>query len=293
MLLKKYEHNPILTPTKNKWESKHVLNCGACKYKNKIYLLYRAIGEDNISRFGLAVSKDGYTIDERFPEPIYEPKFEFEKRGVEDPRITKIGNTYYIVYSGFWDILDGDNRTRIILAKTRNFKNFKFSTVLRGENNKDGALFPKKFKGKHILIHRRMPNIWIGYSEDFSKWENHKILMRVRENKWDSLRIGAGPPPVKTKQGWLMIYHGTDNNDVYRLGAAMLDIKNPAVILKRLDEPILEPSEPWEKVGLVNNVVFSCGMVQIKNKYFVYYGGGDSYIGVATVDKKELLKRLK
>ena len=294
MLLEKYKDNPILSPTKNKWENKHVFNCGACKYKGKVYLLYRAMGKDNISRLGLAISKDGYTIHERLPEPIYEPQFEFEKRGVEDPRITKIGNTYYIIYSGFWDVLKGDNRTRIILVKTKDFKKFDFSGVmLPGENNKDGALFPEKSRGKNILIHRRLPNIWISDSKDMVNWSNHRVLMRLRKGKWDSEKIGVGPSPVKTKHGWLFIYHGTNEKNTYRMGAAMLDKKNPYVVLKRCEEPILEPTEKWEKVGQVNNVVFSCGMVEMKNKYFIYYGGGDSSTGVATVRKKDLLEILK
>lgn len=252
------------------------------------------MGEDNVSRLGLAISKDGYTIHERLPEPIYEPQFEFEKRGAEDPRITKIGKTYHIVYSGFWDVLDGNNRTRIILAKTRNFKKFHFSGVLLpGENNKDGALFPEKINGGYKLIHRRLPNIWIGDSKNMREWSDHRILMRLRKGKWDSEKIGVGPPPVKTKYGWLFIYHGTNEMNTYRLGAALLDKKNPSIVLKRCEEPILEPTEAWEKVGQVDNVVFSCGMVEIKNKYFIYYGGGDSNVGVATVEKNKLLDILR
>ncbi len=294
MILKKYEHNPILMPKGKSWESKHVLNCAACIHKKKVHIIYRAIGNDNVSRLGLAISKDGYTIDERLPDPIYEPKYEFEKKGAEDPRVTKIGDYYYIVYSGFWDVLKGDNRTRIVIAKTKDFKKLSFKgVVLPGENNKNGALFPSKINGKYVLIHRRMPYIWMGYSKDMINWKDNKILMRVREGKWDCERVGVGPPPVKTKHGWLMVYHGVDKKNIYRLGAALLDSKNPAIVLKRYDYPILSPTEPWEKVGLVNNVVFSCGMVEIKNKYFVYYGGGDSCIGVATVDKEELLGLLK
>jgi len=290
MLLEKYKENPILSPTKNIWESNVVFNCGATIYKDKVYILYRAMGVDKVSRLGLAISKDGYTIDKRLPDPIYEPQLEFEQKGVEDPRITKIGDTFYIVYAGYWDVKKGENRTRVILTKTKDFKKFSFfGVMLPGENNKDGALFPKKFRGKYVLLHRRFPNIWIGYSKDMINWTNHRVIIRPRKGKWDAGKIGVGPPPIKTKHGWFLIYHGVDKKNIYRLGAALLDLKNPSIILKRYDEPILEPTEHWEKVGLVNNVVFSCGIVEIKNKYFIYYGGADKHIGVATVDKKDLI----
>ncbi len=294
MFLEKYKKNPILSPTKNIWENKAVFNCGATIYKNKVYILYRAMGEDNISRFGLAISKDGYNIDERLKDPIYEPKLEFERQGVEDPRISKIGNAYYIVYSGFWDVKEGDNRTRVILTKTKDFKKFEFfGVLLPGENNKNGALFPQKIKGKYVLIHRRLPSMWVARSRDLINWKNHKVYLMPRKDKWDSSRIGIGPPPVKTKHGWLLIYHGADEKNIYRLGAALLDKENPTIVLKRTEESILEPTEEWEKKGLINNVVFSCGMVEKKNKYFIYYGGADKHIGVATINKKELLKDLK
>jgi len=294
MLLEKYEHNPILSSTKNIWENKAVFNCGATLYKNKVYLLYRAMGEDNVSRLGLAISKDGYTIDKRFPNPLYEPQLEFEQKGIEDPRITKINDTYHIVYSGFWDIVKNENRTRVILTKTKDFRNFSFfGVMLPGENNKDGALFSKKFRDNYILIHRRFPNIWIANSKNMIDWFNHRVLLRPRKGKWDSERIGVGPPPLKTKEGWLLIYHGVDKCCTYRLGAVLLDLKNPAIVLKRYDKPIVEPTESWEKKGLVNNVIFSCGLVEIRNKYLLYYGGADKYIGVATIDKKELLENLK
>lgn len=294
MVLEKYEHNPILGPTRNIWENKAVLNPAACIYKNKVHILYRAIGVDKISRFGLAISKDGYTIDERLPDPIYEPQLHFEQKGVEDPRISKIGNTYYIVYVGFWDVKKGRNRTRVILTKTKDFKEFDFfGVLLPGEDNKNGALFPQKIKDNYFLIHRRMPNMWVAYSKDLLKWTNDRVYLLPRKGMWDSDRIGIGPPPIKTRKGWLMIYHGADKKDVYRLGAVLLDLKNPAIVKKRCIDPILEPTEPWEKHGLVNNVVFSCGMVEKKNKYFIYYGGADKHIGVATIDKKALLEKLK
>ncbi|MER3475131.1 MAG: glycosidase, partial [Armatimonadota bacterium] len=112
--------------------------------------------------------------------------------------------------------------------------------------------------------------------------------MRPRPGTWESLKIGAGAPPIKTEYGWLLFYHGVDDNRVYRLGVALLDLKDPSKVIKRYDKPVLSPETQWEKEGQVPNVVFTCGAVEIDETYFVYYGGADTVIGVATISKKEI-----
>jgi len=125
--------------------------------------------------------------------------------------------------------------------------------------------------------------------EDLIHWTDHKIIMRPRPGTWESLKIGAGAPPIKTEYGWLLFYHGVDDNRVYRLGVALLDLKDPSKVIKRYDKPVLSPETQWEKEGQVPNVVFTCGAVEIDGTYFVfYYGGADTVIGVATISKKEI-----
>ena len=292
MFLDKHNENPILKPTKHAWESKAVMNCGVAKYKGKIYLLYRAVGKDNISRFGLAISKEGYHIDKRYTKPIFVPKEDYEKLGVEDPRITKMGNQYYITYAGYCYNIQGNCITRACLATTKDFKYFsRKGIILPKENNKDVVMFPEKINGKFAMLHRRVPDIWLSYSKDLVNWTDHKIILYPRSNKWDKVKIGAGGPPIKTKEGWLLFYHGVDEKKVYRLGAILMDLDNPSRTF-RYDDPILEPKEKWEKKGLVDNVVFTCGAVELKGKIFVYYGGADKSIGVATIDKEEIVKEL-
>lgn len=292
MHLNSYSKNPILSPTKNDWESKAVMNCGVTKYKGKIYIIYRAVDKENISRFGLAISNDGFTIEKRFNKPVFSPKKDYEALGVEDPRITKMGNSYYITYTGYRHKLQDTCITRAALAVTKDFRKFqRLGIILPNENNKDVVLFPQKINGRYAILHRRVPDIWLAYSKDLINWTDHKKILYPRSNKWDCEKIGAGGPPIKTKEGWLLFYHGVDKNKIYRLGVLLMDADNPSRVF-RYDDHILEPTEKWEKKGLVPNVVFTCGAVKIGDKIFVYYGGADKYIGVATIKKKELLKGL-
>jgi predicted GH43/DUF377 family glycosyl hydrolase len=142
------------------------------------------------------------------------------------------------------------------------------------------------------MVHRIPDDIWIAYSDDFERWTDHQIIMRPRKGNWDSTRIGAAGPPLKTEHGWLFIYHGYNENKSYRLGVALLDTKDPSKIIAWPKESILEPVETWEKHGDVPNVVFSCGTVEIDSTYYIYYGGADRVIGVATTPKADLLELL-
>ena len=139
------------------------------------------------------------------------------------------------------------------------------------------------------MFHRIMPDILVSYSDNLTQWDGHEIIMRTRENSWDCEKIGAGAPPVKTAKGWLMFYHGVDEKKVYRLGVALFDLKDPAKLIARQDEPILEPVEDYELNGDVPNVVFVCGAVEKDDFYYIYYGGADKVIAAATVKKDEAL----
>ncbi len=289
MRLRRFEGNPIIAPRKeNRWESDSVFNAGAVYARGSVHLLYRAMGPDNISALGYASSRDGFHIDARpnTPSLAPEPGNKFETFGCEDPRITQIGDQFYLLYTAYSQI-----GVRVSLASTRDFKEYKrYGVVLPDVDDKDAALFPEKIRGKYVMVHRIEPDMWIAYSDNLTKWEGHKIIMKTRKGKWDNWKIGAGAQPIKTEKGWLMFYHGVDESKVYRIGAALLDLKDPATVLMRYDKPILEPEKNYELRGRVPNVVFTCGAIEKDDVYYVYYGGADTVICVATIEKDMLLK---
>lgn len=300
-MLKRYEGNPILEPIPDhEWEARCVFNAAAL-YKNGIHIVYRAMGEDEISSFGYAFSRDGFHIDKRLDYPIYKPEHEWEKRGVEDPRTVLMDRKIYMTYAGF-----NGKEAHVFMASIdeddflKNEWNWKrYGCILPvlpvpNKDDKNAALFPEKIDDKYILIHRIPPDIWISYSDDMLNWYDHRVLARPREGMWDEAKIGAGGPPIKTDQGWLFIYHGVEwrkdgGFGTYRLGLMLLDSDNPEKILFRSDDPILEPAREYEKQGYVSNVVFSCGNVVIGDELLVYYGGADTLICVATAKLSDLL----
>lgn len=303
MRLERYVGNPILQPQpKHLWESKAVFNCATVYNGGKVHMLYRAIGEyDNyISRIGYAVSRDGVNFV-RNKEPIFTPKVEFDKGACEDPRITKIDNKFYVTYVALCKPpFEGGkyvpNSTRIALASTNNFREFKRHGDItpKGAKERDAVFFPEKIKGRYVMLHRprnwigdkygtKKPSIWIAYSNDLIHWYGHKIVMKPHE-WWEFKQIGAGAPPIKTERGWLEFYHGVDKNHVYRLGVALFDLADPSILLARQGDPILEPEKCYEVHGDASNIVFTCGAIRLGNQYYVYYGGADKVIGVATVN---------
>lgn len=308
-MLKRYPGNPIIKPNPhNKWESKYTLNPGAMEINKKIHIVYRAMGYDDTSVLGLAVSGNGFTIEERLDKPIYVPREDFEKKfhqgfsGCEDPRITRIDDTIYISYTAF----DGKNATRVALStiSADDFYNHKWNfskPVLitpPGVDDKNAGIFPERIKGKFVILHRIAPCIWIDTVDNLNFDGNiflkGEILMAPREDKWDSLKIGIAGPPIKTNDGWLLIYHGLSREDnMYRLGVALLDENNPYQIRARLDYPILEPTEDYEHSGYRPGTVFSCGAIVRNNQLLVYYGAGDHVIGVAYIELDSLLSEIK
>ncbi|MHB1001429.1 MAG: glycoside hydrolase family 130 protein [Armatimonadota bacterium] len=302
MELERYEKNPVISPTDNWWENEAVFNAASACYNGSVHILYRAIGKENVSRFGYARSENGFDIVERGIEPIYESVGdELEKFGVEDPRITQIDDTYYITYTGASAYPCSECRPsntkpvpwrcRVGLLSTKDFKTFhKHGCILPDMDNKDVVLFPEKVNGKYVMLHRTFPNIWIAYSEDLVSWHDHKLLMRVQPTAWDCNRIGAGAQPLKTEYGWLNFYHGVDHRRYYRLGVLLLDLDDPSKVIGRSIDPVLSPETDYEKYGLIPNVVFTCGAVEKDGQYFVYYGGADKVIGVATMAVEDLKK---
>ena len=295
--LKRYEKNPILKPIPDHdWEKGGVFNCAATIFEGDVVLLYRAIGDYDayISTLGLARSKDGLNF-ERYSEPVFSPEQDFEKYGVEDPRITYLEGKYYIAYTAVrTPVPAGDVDFHIGIASTTDFKTFeRHGTVINEYRNKDGALFPEKINGQYVLMHRAPePYMWIAYSNDLKNWTNHKKLFSPVENSWQDFKVGAGAQPIKTEDGWLEFYHGVSKDLHYSLGVMLLDLEDPSKIVSILEDPILTPVKDYEIVGDVPNVCFTCGAIEKDGKYFIYYGGADKVIGVATIDKMKLLQAL-
>ncbi|MDI6604808.1 MAG: glycosidase [Thermoanaerobacteraceae bacterium] len=291
--LKRLINKPVLTPLKEiNWQSAAVFNCAAIYDNNLFHLIYRAtdIGPNKrygnyISRLGYAVSKDGINFTRRL-QPILSNDVEQELRGCEDPRIVKIDDIYYMMYVGFGGRYDEDYR--ICLATSKNLIDWKRHGIVLNEPNKDAALFPQKINGKYVMFHRRHPDIWIAFSDDLKNWYGHKRIIKPIEGSWESIRVGIAGPPIATKEGWFLIYHGADDNHVYRLGAALLDFNDPSKVIARQKEPILEPELEWEINGYTPNVVFSCGNAIKDGIIYVYYGGADTVIGVAALDMKDI-----
>ena len=290
-MLERFLNNPILKPVReNAWESKLVFNPAAIRHNGLVHLLYRAVGDDNISRIGYAISPNGFDFF-RLDRPVFTPRGILESKGCEDPRLIHLDNRFYMAYTSY-----SKEGPRVSLASTTNFLQWeRYGAVLPDIHNKDAVLFSEKIDGKYVMFHRPMTpprSIWIAYSEDLVEWRDSKMIMAPIKGRWDCVGIGSASPPVKTEKGWLLIYHGVDDKSVYRLGLALFDLKDPSSLLGRYPEPILEPEEDYELHGEVSEVVFATGICEIEDTYYVYYGAADKVICGATVEKDKLLSLL-
>ena len=289
--MNRFEGNPILEPIEHHpWESSCVFNAAATMFGGRIHMLYRAMGEDKISRLGYASSKDGYRFDERLPTPVFEPAGPNEKYGCEDPRLTVLEGKCVMTYTAYGDIY----QIGITTISMDDFLNKRWDWGERiypfpNVRNKNAVIFPCKINSRYLMCHRLDPDIYIAYSDDLRIWNGNEIVMRPRSGFWDCLKIGAACPPFELDKGWLLLYHGVDAKRTYRLGVAVLDKECPERVIYRSDEPILEPAENYECSGAVPNVVFSCGAVLLEDHLLVYYGGADTVICVATFDLDEIL----
>ncbi len=304
--------NPIMRPVPgHEWESKAVFNPAAIYLDGKVHIVYRAMSSDNTSVFGYAVSNDGFTISERLPEPIYVPRESYEQKlvpggnsGCEDPRLTQIGQTIYMCYVAF----DGRNPPRVALTSisVSDFLNRKWNWAHpkliseSGRDDKDTALFPRLLGGKYAFLHRLGESIWLDKVDSLERdWQQQplggSVIMNPRATVHDSRKIGIAGPPIETPAGWLLIYHGVSRREDhhYHLRAALLDKNNPTKILARTKDEILDTETPYERYGIVPNVVFSCGQVVLGDQLIVYYGAADTVIGVASMPLNELMMKLR
>jgi len=283
--------NPILKPVhEHPWESKYVFNPAMFELEDKIHYIYRAMGDDDVSRLGYACSLDGCVIEERLPYPVFEPLNPEEARGVEDPRVTVMGDTCVMAYTAFSRI----PQIGITTIKAKDLLERRWLWGERvypfsGVTNKDAALFPRKIDGKYVMFHRIDPDLWIAYSYDMKTWFGSKSIMNPRNGAWDGVKVGIAGPPIEIDEGWLQIYHGVDENRVYRLGVLLLDRDDPEKIIYRSADPILEPYEAYERQGQVPNVVFSCGAVKRGDRLQLSYGASDTVIAVSNHYLDEIL----
>ncbi len=275
---------PILEPRQDvPWEKDTVFNAGVIHDHGKFHMLYRAVahhpGDRNRSSIGYASSVDGIHFD-RLDEPVLRSnEVPEETQGVEDPRVIKFGDTYYMTYTAY-DL----RRCQIALASSKDLIHWKrHGVIISNEafgNNKDAALFPEKIRGRYCIMHRPDPDIYLAFSDDLHNWTDHVCVMQPKF-EWEATKIGGGAQPIKTEKGWLMIYHGVDKQMWYRLGVALLDLEDPTQVIKRQPEWILQPEANWELKGDVANVVFTCGAVLLGRELWVYYGAADTVIGLA------------
>jgi beta-1,2-mannobiose phosphorylase / 1,2-beta-oligomannan phosphorylase len=286
MKLVRHTGNPILEPiADHPWESRNVFNCGVINHDGKVVLIYRGQGRENdISRLGYAESTDGVHF-ERLAEPVFSPGDSTEANGVEDPRLTLLDGRIQMLYTAW-----SPEAIQVARASTTDFQSWeRHGIVFSGPDNKDAALFPRQVGGLYTAFHRIQPSIWLASSDDLATWGDYREIMQPRPGCFDALKLGAGGPPIETDRGWIVIHHGVDHDLVYRLGVALLDRDDPSRVLNWPTEPILEPEEPWELVGDVPNVVFTCGTAELGDEYLIYYGGADRVIGLATANTRELL----
>lgn len=286
---RRYAKNPILTADDIPYECNTVFNAAACRLGDQYVLLLRVEGLDGHSHLTLAFSRDGYHFDVQDRPWVVCPKegpfARYECYGLEDPRITRIGDTYYIVYTAF-----GPHGPRVAIGETRDFREFRRISLATEVDNKDAVLFPEKIGGSYVMLDRpggmggRAGSIWITYSHDLIHWGRARVVLDPRSG-WGNSKLGASTPPIRTDEGWLVIYHGvrvTGSGRLYRVGAMMLDLEDPSRVLGFSPHFIFGPEKDYERTGDVPNVVFPCGQVlEPDGTLKMYYGAADTCIGLA------------
>ena len=332
MKLNKYENNPILSPLKNHpWENFCVLNPGVVfdNESNKFIMLYRAAGDDIKHKIslGLATSEDGFNFVRCFDKPVLNPpETEIDGGCVEDPRIVKIDDYYYVSYAARafcpgrywlptfkeersqWFKAQKDtvptfyriNHTVTYLAMTKDFINFvRLGRITDSRiDDRDVVIFPRRINGKFVRISRPAIegdySMKIAFSDDLLEWGSIETLYKGVE-WWEDLKVGASCPPIEINEGWLLIYHGVSNKDKkYRVGILLLDKDDPRKILGKTSDFIMEPDQTYEcSGGLYDGCVFPTGAVLKDNTVYVYYGCADKYVSVATTSLNEILNELK
>ncbi len=327
--LTKSMHNPILRPGTHPWTAEAVLNPTAIVLDGRTHLIYRAVGMDGVSRLGYASSADGIVFDKNYPYPIFtarSPRFSGKTPsylrhysptlypsggswgGTEDPRVSLVDGRVYVTFNMFdgWDFI----RVAAISMSEADFAaghfwKWKGPTILSkpGQRHKNWVIFPEKIHGKFAILHSIAPKVDIAYRDSIEdigttepfieSWTGARVDLPVRENVWDSYIRSAGPPPVKTDRGWLLFYHAIDKREPnkYKLGVLLLDLDDPTKVLRRATMPVLSPDAPYENEGKPG-IVYAGGAVIRNGKLFIYYGGADKVVCVATAPLHHFVEEL-
>lgn len=300
-IFKRCELNPILTPVDMPMPAAAVLNPGVTEQNGEFVLLLRIENPAGYSNIHVARSKNGITDWKVEPEPILrhgEPQWRYEQWGCEDARVTYLPEEkrWYITYTAY-----SPAGAAVALARSDDLVRADRVSLIFSPNNKDATLFPKKSKGRWAVLHRPdaggLEHIWSAYSPDLIHWgEPHCVLPEGGGAAWDAVKVGAGPPPLLTKHGWLLIYHGVKRYGgrlVYRAGAAMLDRNKPHRMIARARGWIFQAEASYELTGLVPNVIFPTGLLLRGDELWMYYGAADTYVCLATAKLEDVLALLE
>ena len=300
-IFRRYPYNPILMAKDWPYPVNTVFNPAAASFDGKVLLLARVEDRRGFSHLTKAVSEDGVSnwIIDKSPTMEPDPDHQEEAWGIEDPRISYIDELkkYAIVFTAY-----SDAGPVVSMALTEDFTEFERLGPILPPEDKDAAIFPRRFDGKWLLIHRPIDhgsNIWISSSDNLRYWGEHKILINARGGSWwDGYKVGLCAQPLETPDGWLILYHGvkqTASGAIYRLGLVLLDLDNPLKVLRRSDEWVFGPQEIYEKEGDVRDVVFPCGWVldAENDRIKMYYGAADTSIALAVASLKETLDYIK
>jgi len=294
-LITRYRNNPIFTKDDVPYPVEQVYNAGVIKFEGRYIMVFRAQRANGRSILGIAESEDGFNFkcrSEPFMTPSKEPVFaEYEQYGIEDPRITFLEGSYYITYSAY-----SRHGVRIGLAKTADFESVERIAFITQADHRNVVLFGEKINGRYVRLDRPHSHIspwsiWVSYSQDLQHWGDSRVAIKPETYHWDSMKVGPGAVPIRTEKGWLSIIHGvvrTMHGAIYRLGAALHKLDDPATVLGVSDFWILEPEDIWERTGYVPNVVFTCGAVpEDDGTVKLYWGGADTVMcaGTAVIDE--------
>ncbi|MFA6551188.1 MAG: pesticidal protein Cry7Aa [Patescibacteria group bacterium] len=336
-MVKVQKHGVILEPTRLDFENQSVFNPGIWQEGNTVHVIYRALNKNHVSCLGYARLAGPTKVVERWQEPFKCPRHKYDKMGVEDPRIVKINNKFYLTYTAH----DGQNAVvaysygedlfklrdggiispqfsydvaakyfddRKLKDKYFFFKSYYKDTVARSVKlwDKDAFFWPEKINGRFALAHRILPDMQLVYCDNLKQlkdqnfWKNYLRRLSnfvVLESKYgfEGRNVGGGCPPIKTRHGWLLIYHAVEplnKGRIYHAGAALVSLSDPTREIARLPHPLFSPVKRWEKKGLIHNVVFPTGTAMFGDRLYIYYGTADTSIAVASVNLGSLVKEL-
>jgi predicted GH43/DUF377 family glycosyl hydrolase len=297
-LVERFKDNPILSKRDVPYAVETVHNAGVVKFGDRYVMVFRSHRRNGRSILGIAESDDGFHFRVR-NEPLLTPAQEgplaaYEEYGVEDCRLCALEGAYWLTYSAY-----SRYGVRIALARTTDFLHVERVSLISQPDMRNVVLFPEKIGGRYARLDRPHTHIipwsmWISYSPDLIYWGDSKIVMKPAAYHWDEMKIGPGATPIRTAAGWLDIYHGvfpTMVGGFYRLGVALHDLADPARILGVADSWILQPEDPWEMVGYVPNVVFTCAAVpEADGTVKIYWGGADSVMCAGTARLDDLVE---